>query len=95
MSNPRIDPVDQILETGLKDLWYAVCPSHFVKERPVSVVPLDQSVIDSEQKIADAFDANDLLPNPVSMSDYVSDEFNDQVTAAADKAGGKTASGVS
>ncbi|MFT4242864.1 MAG: aromatic ring-hydroxylating dioxygenase subunit alpha [Acidovorax sp.] len=37
MSTPRIDPVDQRLETGLQDLWHAVCPSGFVNERPVSL----------------------------------------------------------
>jgi sulfonate transport system substrate-binding protein len=65
------------------------------EERPVAVVPIDQSVIDSEQKIADAFNDNDLLPSPVTISDFFTDEFNDAVTAAAEKAGGKTASGVS
>ena len=32
-----IDPVDRLLNTGLKNLWYAVCPSGFVKTEPVSL----------------------------------------------------------
>lgn len=31
------DPVDQRLEVGLKNLWFPLCPSNFVKEKPVSL----------------------------------------------------------
>jgi phenylpropionate dioxygenase-like ring-hydroxylating dioxygenase large terminal subunit len=31
------DPVDSLLEVGLKNLWYPICPSGFVKESPVSL----------------------------------------------------------
>ena len=31
------DPVDQLLAIGLKDLWYPICPSSFIKEKPVSL----------------------------------------------------------
>ncbi|MFC5606850.1 aromatic ring-hydroxylating oxygenase subunit alpha [Variovorax soli] len=31
------DPVDQALEVGLKDLWYPICPTSFIKEKPVSL----------------------------------------------------------
>ena len=31
------DPVDAALEVGLKDLWFPICPSGFVKESPVSL----------------------------------------------------------
>ena len=31
------DPVDQLLEVGLKDLWYPICPSSFIQEKPVSL----------------------------------------------------------
>jgi len=30
-------PADALLERGLQDLWYPICPSSFVKERPVSM----------------------------------------------------------
>ena len=56
------------------------------KERPVSVVPIDQSVIDSEQKMADSFTKNDLLPGSVNVSDYFTSEFNDFIKEQADKA---------
>jgi phenylpropionate dioxygenase-like ring-hydroxylating dioxygenase large terminal subunit len=29
--------VDALLERGLYDLWYPICPSHFVREKPVSM----------------------------------------------------------
>ena len=29
-------PVDALLERGLYDLWYPICPSDFVKEKPIS-----------------------------------------------------------
>jgi phenylpropionate dioxygenase-like ring-hydroxylating dioxygenase large terminal subunit len=32
-----VNPVDALLAVGLKDLWYPVCPSSFVKERPISL----------------------------------------------------------
>jgi phenylpropionate dioxygenase-like ring-hydroxylating dioxygenase large terminal subunit len=35
--NFQQDPIDAALEVGLKDLWYPVCPSGFVKESPVSL----------------------------------------------------------
>ncbi|OUL99100.1 aromatic ring-hydroxylating oxygenase subunit alpha [Variovorax sp. JS1663] len=38
------DPVDQLLEIGLKDLWYAICPSHFIRENPVSVRRLGSKI---------------------------------------------------
>jgi len=35
--NVQLDPVDAVLEIGLKDLWFPVCPSGFVKDSPVSL----------------------------------------------------------
>ena len=31
------EAVQKILTDGLKDLWYAICPSGFVKDTPVSM----------------------------------------------------------
>jgi len=31
------DPVENLLEQGLRNTWYAVCPSHFVTQQPISV----------------------------------------------------------
>lgn len=31
------DPVDQRLQLGLKNLWFPLCPSNFVKENPVAL----------------------------------------------------------
>ncbi|MGQ3082115.1 MAG: Rieske 2Fe-2S domain-containing protein [Hydrogenophaga sp.] len=35
--NVQLDPVDAVLEVGLKDLWFPVCPSGFVKDSPISL----------------------------------------------------------
>jgi phenylpropionate dioxygenase-like ring-hydroxylating dioxygenase large terminal subunit len=35
--NFQQDPVDAALERGLKDLWFPVCPSSFIKESPISL----------------------------------------------------------
>jgi len=39
------DPVDAILADGLKDLWYPICPSDFVAERPVSLRRLGRKLV--------------------------------------------------
>ncbi len=39
------DPVDQLLEVGLKDLWYPICPSNFIQERPVSLRRLGRKIV--------------------------------------------------
>jgi len=31
------DPVETLLENGLRNTWYAVCPSHFVSNQPISL----------------------------------------------------------
>jgi sulfonate transport system substrate-binding protein len=56
------------------------------KQRPPSVVAIDQTVIDSEQEMADAFVENGLIPEEVDVQDYFSDAFND-VTTDAEPAG--------
>ena len=38
------DPVDALLQVGLKNLWYPICPSGFVQERPVSVRRLGRKI---------------------------------------------------
>jgi phenylpropionate dioxygenase-like ring-hydroxylating dioxygenase large terminal subunit len=38
------DPVDALLEAGLKDLWYPICPSNFVKDTPVSLRRLGRKI---------------------------------------------------
>ncbi len=39
------DPVDDVLKVGLKDLWYPICPSDFVAERPVSMRRLGKKLV--------------------------------------------------
>ena len=43
--NFQQDPIDAALAEGLKDLWFPVCPSHFVKEQPVSLRRLGYKIV--------------------------------------------------
>lgn len=43
--NVQLDPVDHALEVGLKDLWFPVCPSSFVKENPISLRRLGYKIV--------------------------------------------------
>lgn len=51
--------------------------------RPVTPVVVDQEVVDSEQKMADTFFANGLLPVEVDVSDHFTDEFAEYTTGKA------------
>ena len=37
--------VDQLLARGVRNLWYPICPSHFVSDRPVSLRRLGYKVV--------------------------------------------------
>ena len=43
--NIQMDPVDAALEVGLKDLWFPVCPSGFIKESPISLRRLGYKIV--------------------------------------------------
>ncbi len=45
MKNLENDPVDAVLAEGLKDLWYPICPSDFVAEKPVSLRRLGRKIV--------------------------------------------------
>ncbi|WP_122817333.1 ABC transporter substrate-binding protein [Nocardioides pantholopis] len=51
--------------------------------RPVTPVPIDQEVVDSEQQMADTFFANGLLPVEVDVADHFTDEFAEYTTGEA------------
>jgi sulfonate transport system substrate-binding protein len=55
------------------------------KNRPVTPKPIDQSVIDSEQEMADTFTENGLIPDEVDVSSFFTDEFADVTTGDAVK----------
>lgn len=57
--------------------------AHATGIRPVTAVPIDSTVIDSEQKMADAFAGAKAIPTKVDLSDFFSDEFNNVATGAA------------
>ncbi len=43
-TNLNLDPIDHALEKGLKNWWYPVCPSSFVKEHPISLKRLGYKI---------------------------------------------------
>lgn len=45
MMKNAADPVQEVLAKGLKDLWYPICPSNFVAERPVSLRRLGVKIV--------------------------------------------------
>lgn len=53
------------------------------KNRPVTPVPVDQSVVDSEQAMADAFTDAGLIPEPVDVSAFFTDRFAGATTGDA------------
>ncbi|TQM71923.1 sulfonate transport system substrate-binding protein [Actinomadura hallensis] len=53
-----------------------------VERRLADVVPIDDSVIASEQEIADSFSAVDLIPGEVDIAGFFDRRFNDLATAA-------------
>ena len=57
--------------------------SHATAIRPVTAVPIDASVIASEQKMADAFYSAKAIPEKVKLDDYFTDEFNSVSTGNA------------
>jgi sulfonate transport system substrate-binding protein len=63
-------------ETGLSDDITLAA----VKKRKIEVVPIDQTVIDSEQEMADTFVDNGLLPDQFDVAPYFIDDFNESTT---------------
>lgn len=45
MPTSHDDPVEALLVNGLKDLWYPICPSNFIQERPVSLRRLGYKLV--------------------------------------------------
>jgi sulfonate transport system substrate-binding protein len=51
-----------------------------VADTVATPIVIDDSVISSEQQMADAFSAEGLIPGGLKFSDYVDEQFNDVVT---------------
>ncbi len=45
MTDTHVDPADQLLTIGLKDIWYPICPSDFVGQDPVSLRRLGRKLV--------------------------------------------------
>ncbi|HEY4319103.1 MAG TPA: aromatic ring-hydroxylating dioxygenase subunit alpha [Herbaspirillum sp.] len=64
------DPVDAVLAEGLKNLWYPICPSGFVAERPVSLRRLGRKFVLWREISGELHALNDACPHrgaPLSM----------------------------
>lgn len=40
-----VDSIEALLEVGLKELWYPICPSEFVREEPISLRRLGRKLV--------------------------------------------------
>jgi sulfonate transport system substrate-binding protein len=49
------------------------------RKRPISILPVDEQVIDSEQEISDTFTDADLLPEPVDVAEYFDGRYSEQL----------------
>lgn len=66
-------------ETGLsEDITLAA-----VKKRDIELVPIDDTVIESEQQMADAFADNQLLPGKIDVAPFFTDQYNEFTSPAA------------
>ncbi len=45
MNTEQKDDVDDVLQRGLRNLWYPICPSSFVKQEPVSLRRLGRKLV--------------------------------------------------
>ena len=70
--------VEQKLQRGLKDLWYPICPSYFVKERPVSLRRLGYKLAVWRDRDGTAHALEDHCPHrgaPLSMGVNLGDRL--------------------
>lgn len=63
-------------ETGLDDEITLAA----TRKREIDLVPISHEVITSEQEMADAFAANDLVPGEFDVEPYFIDDFNSETT---------------
>lgn len=49
------------------------------KKRPLTVLPVDEEVVDSEQEISDTFTDAELLPEAVEVGDYFDGRYDEQL----------------
>lgn len=63
-------------ETGLPESITVAA----VAKRTIETLPIDSTIIDSEQQMADAFADAGLIPEKVDMSGFFDDRFNDVTT---------------
>jgi phenylpropionate dioxygenase-like ring-hydroxylating dioxygenase large terminal subunit len=72
------DPVDAVLAEGLKNLWYPICPSGFVAERPVSLRRLGRKFVIWREASGALHALNDACPHrgaPLSMGIAMGDRI--------------------
>lgn len=71
-------PADQALEVGLKDLWFPVCPSSFVKDHPISLRRLGYKIALWRDQAGQVHALEDHCPHrgaPLSMGVILGDRI--------------------
>lgn len=58
------------------------------RKRPITILPVDQEVIDSEQEISDTFTDADLLPEPVDVAEYFDGRYDEQLAPLVEQTSG-------
>ncbi len=74
----QMNPVEEALENGLKDLWYAICPSDFVKESPVSLRRLGYKIALWRDQAGKVYALEDHCPHrgaPLSLGIILGDRI--------------------
>jgi phenylpropionate dioxygenase-like ring-hydroxylating dioxygenase large terminal subunit len=78
MKTEAHDPIDAVLAVGLKNLWYPICPSHFVAERPVSLRRLGRKLVFWREASGVLHALNDHCPHrgaPLSLGIVLGDRI--------------------
>jgi len=76
--NVVLDPIDEALEVGLKNLWFPICPSRFVQGSPVSLRRLGYKIVLWRDQVGQVHALEDHCPHrgaPLSMGVNLGDRI--------------------
>ena len=73
-------PILVSLVTSFTDLRVTDITLSAARKREITLTPINQDVIASEQEMADAFAANGLVPEKFDVEPYFIDDFNPYTT---------------
>ncbi len=67
----KIDSPETLLANGLKDTWYAICPSSFITDKPVSLRRLGMKLVFWRDQAGKLYAALRYSPNPPQLEQFV------------------------